>query len=68
MINVQRAKIPSKICMWAFDDKIYNEAVFNAHNGINYDSHSIMSYRVDNTEYPELMANGGKILQMCIKT
>ena len=54
-------------CMWAFDDKINQEAVFIAHNGSNYDSHFILSYLVENTEYPELLANGGKILQMYIK-
>ena len=55
-------------CMWAFDDKINMEAVFIAHNGSNYDSHFILSYLVENTEYPEILANGGKILQMYIKT
>ena len=39
-------------CMWAFDDKINQEAVFTAHNGSNYDSHFILSYLVENTEYP----------------
>ena len=55
-------------CMWAFDDKINMEAVFIAHNGSNYDSHFILSYLVENTEYPEILANGGKMLQMYIKT
>ena len=54
--------------MWAFDDKINQEAVFIAHNGSNYDSHLIMSYLVENTEYPEILVNGGKMLQMYIKT
>ena len=53
--------------MWEFDDKLNMEAVFIAHNGSNYDSHLIMCYLVENTEYPELLANGGKILQMYIK-
>ena len=35
-------------CMWAFDDKINQEAVFIAHNGSNYDSHFILSYLVEN--------------------
>ena len=55
-------------CMWAFDDKINQEAVFIAHNGSNYDSHFILSYLVENTEYPEILVNGGKMLQMYIKT
>ena len=54
--------------MWAFDDKSNNEAVCIAHNGNTYDSHFILSYLVVNTEYPELLANGGNILQMYIKT
>ena len=55
-------------CMWAFDDKINQDAVFIAHNGSNYDSHFILSYLIENTEYPEILANGGKMLQMYIKT
>ena len=55
-------------CIWAFDDKINQEIVFIAHNGSNYDSHFILSYLVGNTEYPELLANRDKILQMSIKT
>ena len=55
-------------CMWAFDDNINKEAVFIAHNGSNCDSHFILSYLVENTEYPELLANGGKLFQMYIKT
>ena len=45
-------------CMWAFDDKINKETVFIAHNGGNYDSQLILSYLVEITEYPELLANG----------
>ena len=54
--------------MWAFDDKINMEVVFIAHNSSNYDSHFILSYLVENTEYLELLANGGNILQMYTKT
>ena len=54
--------------IWAFDDKNNKDAVFIAHNGINYDSHFILSYLVENTEYPELLANEDKKLQMYIKT
>ena len=54
--------------MWAFDDKINKEALFIAHNDSNYDSHFILSYLVEKTEYPEILDNGGKILQMYIKT
>ena len=54
-------------CMWAFDDKLNKEAVFIAHNDSNYESHFILSCLVDNTEYPELLANGGNIMHMYIK-
>ena len=53
--------------MWAFDDKINKKVVFIPHNGCNYDVHFIVSYLVEKTEYPELMCNRGKILQMYIK-
>ena len=56
------------VCMWAFDDKINKEAIFIAHHGSNSDYYFILSYLVVNTEYPELLANGGKILQKYIKT
>ena len=52
-------------CMWAFDDKINMETV--AYNGSNYDSHFMLSHLVENTEYPELLANRGNILQTYIK-
>ena len=58
---------PKDVCMWAFDDKINMEAVFIAHNDSSYDSHFILSYLVENTEYPELLSNGDNILQMYIK-
>ena len=43
-------------------------ATFIAHNGGSYDCHFILSYLVDNAEYPELTANGGQLLEMYIKT
>ena len=58
-------------CKWAFDDPVNKKAIFVAHNASNYDSHFILSYLVDNAEYPELLANGGKLLEMyvrCCKT
>ena len=61
--------MPSKMFyMWALDDKINMEAVFIAHNGSNYDSYFILSYLFENTEYPDMLANGGKMLQMYIRT
>ena len=54
--------------MWAFDDKINKEVVFIAYNGSDYDSHFMLSYLVENIGYPEILANGGRILQMYIKT
>ena len=53
--------------MWLFDDKINKHAIFIAHNGNTYNSHFTLFYLVGNTEYPVLLANGGKILQMYIK-
>ena len=44
------------VYMWVFDDKINKETVF------------ILSYLVENTDYPELLVSGGKILEICIKT
>ena len=43
------------------------DTVFIAHTGSNYDSHIILCYMVENTEYPERLANGVNILQMYIK-
>ena len=54
--------------MWAFDDKINKNVIFIAHTDINHDSHLILSYQVENTNYPERLGNGGKILQMYPKT
>ena len=54
-------------CKWACDDPSDSKAVFVAHNASNYDSHFILSYLVDNAEYPDLLANGGKLLQMYVK-
>ena len=54
--------------MSAFEGNINKEAVLIAHNGCYYDTHFMWSYMVENTEYPELLANGGKILQMYINT
>ena len=48
--------------------KTNKEVVFIVHNSSKYDSHFILSYLVENTEYPKLLAIGGNILQMYIKT
>ena len=56
------------VCMWEFDDNINKDSFVIAHNGNNYDSHLILSYLVESTEYPELLSNGDNILQMYIKT
>ena len=48
--------------VFEFDDKINRETVFIAHNDINYDSHCILSYLVENTEHLVLLANDGNIL------
>ena len=55
-------------CKWAFDCPANKNATFIAHNGGSYDSHFILSYLVKNAEYPELTANGGKLLEMYVKT
>ena len=55
-------------CKWAFDHPANEGAVFIAHNSSNYDAHFILSYLITNGEYPEILANGGKLLEMKIKT
>ena len=57
-----------KFCKWAFDHPVNEGAVFIAHNSSNYDAHFILSYLIRNGEYPEILANGGKLLEMKIKT
>ena len=42
-------------------------AVFIAHNSNNYDAHFIFSYLITNGEYPEILAKGGKLLEIKIK-
>ena len=55
-------------CKWAFDHPANEGAVFIAHNSSNYDAHFMLSYLITNGEYPEILANGGKLLEMKIKT
>ena len=57
-----------KFCKWAFDHPVNEGAVFIAHNSSNYDAHFILSYLIRNGEYPEILANGGKLLEMKINT
>ena len=51
-----------------FDHPVNEGAVFIAHNSCNYDAHCIWSYLITNGEYPEILANGGKLLEIKIKT
>ena len=55
-------------CKRAFDHPVNEGAVFIAHNSSTYDAHFILSYLITNGEYPEILANGGKLLEMKIKT
>ena len=47
--------------------RLMTRLTWRPHNSSNYDSHAILSYLVENTEYPELLDNGGNVLQMYIK-
>ena len=42
--------------------------VFIVHNSNNYDAHCILSCLITNSEYPKIMANGGKLLEIKIVT
>ena len=53
-----------KFCKWAFDHPVNKGPVLIAHNSSNYDVHFILSYLITNGEYPENLANGGKLLEM----
>ena len=56
-------------CKRAFDHHVNKWAVFIAPpNSSNYDAHFILSYLITNGEHPEILANGGKLLEMKIKT
>ena len=55
-------------CEWAFDNPVSEGAVFIAHNSSNYDAHCILSYLITNGEYPVIRPNGGKLLEIKIKT
>ena len=54
-----------KFCKLAFDHPVNQGVVFIAHNSSNYDAHFIL---ITNGEYPEILANGGKLLEIKIKT
>ena len=56
------------ICEWVFDHPVNEGAVFIAHHSSNYDAHFILSYLITNGEYPGILANGGKLLEIKIKT
>ena len=55
-------------CKWAFHHPVNEGAVFITHNSSNYDAHFILTYLITNGEYPEILANGGKMLEIKIKT
>ena len=51
-------------CIWAFVHPVNEGPIFTAHNSSNYDAHFILYY----LEYPEILANGGQLLEIKIKT
>ena len=55
-------------CKWAFYQPVNEGAVFIADNSSNYDAHFISSYLITNEEYHGILANGGKLLEIKIKT
>ena len=55
------------LCTWSFDHPVNEGAVFIAHNSNNYDAHFIFSYLITNGKYPEILAKGGKLLEIKIK-
>ena len=57
-----------KFCKWAFDHPVNEGAVFIAHNSNNYDAHFLLSYLIRNGAYPEILANGTKLLELKINT
>ena len=52
----------------AFDHHVNEGAVIIAHNSSNYDAHFILCYLIINGEYPGILANGGELLDIKIKT
>ena len=56
-----------KLCKWAFDHPVNEGAVFIEHNSSNYDPHFILSYLITNGEYPEILVNGGNLLEIIFK-
>ena len=56
-----------KLCKWAFDHHVNEGAVLIAHNSSKYDPHFILSYLITNGEYPEILVNGGKLLEIILK-
>ena len=54
--------------MWAYDHPVNEGTVFIAHSSSDYNAHFILAYLITNVEYPEILANGGKLLEMKIKT
>ena len=60
--------VVENFCKWAFAHPINEETVLIAHISSNDDTHFILSYLITNREYLEIQANGGKFLEMKIKT
>ena len=50
---------------WAFDHPVNEEEVIIAHTSSN-DAHYKLSYLITNREYPDILDNGGKLLEMKI--
>ena len=56
------------LCKWTFDHPVNEGAVLIAHNSSNYNAHFILPYLITNGEYPEILVNGGQLLEIKIKT
>ena len=51
-------------CKWAFDHPVNEGTLFITHNSSNYYANFLLSFLITNGEYPEILANGGKLLEM----
>ena len=55
-------------CKWAFDHPVNEGTVFITQNSSNFDTHVIYSYLITTGGNPEIRDNGGKLLEIKIKT
>ena len=55
-----------KLCKWAYYHSVNEGAVFIAQNSSNDDPHFILSCLITNGEYPEILVNGGKLLEIIL--